>query len=97
VDDLPFHPEAEAEYAAACNWYRERSEQAADRFELEVERTLTPIKADPETFPRYDENHQFALVNRFPYSIVYRELSGRLYVVAVAHGSRKPDYWHGRR
>jgi hypothetical protein len=40
--------------------------------------------------------HRFAVVRRFPYSVVYRMLGAEQYVVAVAHSSRSPDYWHGR-
>jgi hypothetical protein len=35
--ELSFHPEAQAEYAAAIRWYQERSPRASARFEAEVE------------------------------------------------------------
>ena len=33
---------------------------------------------------------------RFPHSIVYAVLGQRLFIIAVAHGSRKPGYWRSR-
>jgi len=96
VARLLFHPEAQAEYSDAIRWYEERSERAASRFETEVEHALELIRAAPEMFPRYDDVHRFALLRRFPYSVIYRELSGQLYVIAVAHSSRSPGYWRHR-
>jgi hypothetical protein len=95
VAELAFHSEADAEYSDAIRWYEQRSLRAASRFE-EVERVLSLIAADPEMFPRYDSERRFALLNRFPYSIVYELYEGCVYVVAVAHSSRAPTYWHGR-
>jgi toxin ParE1/3/4 len=96
VGKVHFHPEAQAEYEAAIAWYQARSPRAAVRFETEVERTLGLIDADPDTFPKYDDDHRFAVLRRFPYSIVYAVWTGCVYVVAVAHGSRLPGYWQGR-
>jgi len=41
----------------------------------------------------YGPRHRRVLVRRFPYSVVYLEKGGRLWVVAVAHAKRKPFYW----
>ncbi len=94
--DLWFHPEAQAEYEDALTWYHARSRQAAERFEAEAERVLTLVASNPGLFPRYDDEHRFAMLRRFPYSVVYRVLADGLHVMAVAHSRRKPGYWHGR-
>ncbi len=36
------------------------------------------------------------LARRFPYSVVYIELSDEIRVLAIAHGSKRPAYWRGR-
>jgi len=36
-------------------------------------------------------------IHRYPYFIVYRVHAGRLHVLALAHHSRRPGYWAGRR
>jgi plasmid stabilization system protein ParE len=92
-----FHPEAMAEYIESVGWYEERSLRAAERFEAEVERVLARILADPNAFPRYDEIHRFAVLHRFPYSVVYEAQAEGVYVIAVAHSSRSPGYWQTRR
>jgi hypothetical protein len=35
-------------------------------------------------------------VHRFPFSLVYRLFSGDVHIVAVAHSSRRPNYWKDR-
>ena len=94
--DIFFHPEAQAEYETALAWYQARSGRAATRFEAEVERVLESIAQQPDSYPRYDEEHRFALLMRLPYCIVYQVQPAGVCIVAVAHGSRAPGYWQGR-
>jgi plasmid stabilization system protein ParE len=96
VADVVFHPEAQAEYDAARAWYQARSPQTAARFEAEVERVVGLIGASPEMFPSYDDDHRFAVLRRFPYSLIYQVQPTQVFVVAVAHSSRAAGYWQGR-
>jgi plasmid stabilization system protein ParE len=96
VADIVFHPEAQAEYDAAIAWYQARSPRASMRFEAEVGRVLGVIVHGPEMYPNYDADHRFAVLRRFPYSIVYQVQAGQAHIVAVAHSSRSPGYWQGR-
>lgn len=91
-----FHPEAQAEYDAALLWYQARSLRAAARFEVEMERVVDQIADSPARYPLYDDEHRFALLRRFPFSVVYLPLPLPVYVVAVAHSSRSTGYWQGR-
>jgi plasmid stabilization system protein ParE len=36
------------------------------------------------------------LVQRFPYGLIYREEGDRIFILAVAHLRRRPEYWRGR-
>lgn len=94
--EIRFHPQARAEYEEALAWYRSRSELAADRFEAEAERTVDAIAATPGLFPRYDDRYQFALLRRYPFSLVYEVLPDSITVIAVPHSRRSPGYWRGR-
>jgi plasmid stabilization system protein ParE len=96
VANILFHPEAETDYQAALAWYQSRSARAAARFEAEMERILGLIDSNPDLFPKYDDDHRFAVLQRYPYSVVYRVLQGTVYVIAVAHSSRSAGYWQGR-
>lgn len=88
--DIVFHPEARDEYEEVIAWYRERSRLAAARFEAAVDRMLALIGETPDLFRQYDDLHRIAVLQRFPYSLVYRVRPGRIIVVAVAHAKRPP-------
>lgn len=90
------HPEAVAEARAAAQWYRERSASAADAFLAELDRAVEEITKSPEMWPRHLRGTRRFVLRRFPFSVVYREVSGIIEVVAIAHGRRKPGYWKNR-
>jgi len=96
VANTSFHPEAQAEYEEAIGWYQVRSPQASMRFEAEVDRVIRVIESNPEIFPKCDDLHRYAVLWRFPYSIVYQHWIDHVYVIAVAHGGRLPGYWKHR-
>jgi plasmid stabilization system protein ParE len=87
---------AEQEFADALEWYFGRSQAAAERFEVEFARALDEIGANPERYPLIDDRHRYYLLARFPYQVVYRRHGDDWYVVAVAHGRRRPGYWRDR-
>jgi hypothetical protein len=37
-----------------------------------------------------------SLVRRFPFAVIYRAKDETVYVVAVAHQRRRPNYWRSR-
>jgi plasmid stabilization system protein ParE len=93
---IQFHPEAIAEASAAFQWYRQRSPSAAEAFVSEIDRVINKISESPERYPRYVGNTYRALLRHFPFSIVYRESSREIMVIAIAHGKRRPGYWKNR-
>ena len=90
------HPDAEAEYEAALDWYMERSVQAADRFEAAFDAVIQAIAESPKRYPMLDDRHRYSLLRRYPYSVIYRLDDDLVRVIAVAHSKRLPGYWHGR-
>jgi toxin ParE1/3/4 len=93
---LEFHPEAEEDYRGAYSWYCERSFPVAERFESAIERALGHIGESPDRWPiHYSQFRKYTLFE-FPYKIIYRSDSSRTFVLAIAHGSRKPEYWKKR-
>ena len=37
-----------------------------------------------------------AILRRFPYKLIYSAADDGVYIIAVAHGHREPDYWVDR-
>lgn len=94
---VELHEEAAADYDAAFDWYLERSPAAARAFDTEFERALGQISQAPERWAQGPYQTRRFLLRRFPYLVIYREQGAdRVQVLAVAHTSRKPDYWKER-
>ena len=91
------HTEASAEYDAAFDWYLQRSLDAALRFDAEVDRAFTQIAQAPHRWPVGPFGTRKFLRQQFPFFWFYRELvTGDIQIVAVAHTSRRPEYWKRR-
>ncbi len=89
---------ARAELDRAMAWYeKQRTGLGLDLHE-EVEKALAKIEENPLLgMPYKDTDYRFRLVRRFPYVIYYLILDDSVWVAAIAHGSRRPDYWRRRR
>ena len=94
--EVEFHEAASLEFEAAFEWYLERSELVASRFVAEVNRAVGLIAEAPRRWPTGLHGTRRFLLNRFPFSLVYREFPSKIQVLAVAHGRRRPGYWKER-
>jgi toxin ParE1/3/4 len=91
------HPEAREEFLAAISWYESQVPGLGARFVAEIERCLTLLLEAPQIgSPLGPKLRRFVINDGFPYSIIYAVLRDTLYVVALAHGSRRPGYWRRR-
>ena len=91
-----FHPLAAQEAAAASDWYRERSQQAAIGFVAELDHAIQQVTELPETWPSYEAGTRRFVFSVYPYSLIYRVTEQEITIVAVAHAKRKPGYWRNR-
>lgn len=92
-----FHPDADQELNEAREWYAVRSEVAAQAFSLEVSHAIERILEAPLRYPLGSRGERRFLLDRFPYTILYRVREDHIFITAVAHQSRRPDYWRDRR
>jgi plasmid stabilization system protein ParE len=93
---LRLHPEAEQEYLAALDWYRDRSPTAALQFQNAVRHAGQTIQEAPHRWPIYFGNFRKYTLRQFPFSLIYQEMVSEIVVFAIAHGSRRPGYWKDR-
>lgn len=93
---LKYHPSARLEIKAAHAWYLRKSVQVADGFYEELLPALDRVQEQPRLYPTYLYGTQRAVLNRYPFSVVYRELLNEIQIVAVAHAKRRPGYWAER-
>jgi plasmid stabilization system protein ParE len=93
---VSFHPAAQQDADEAVAWYAERSVRAAVRFLGELDRVVGLISDSPDRFQIFDADLRRAVFRRFPFYIVFWADDLKVVVLAVAHGKRRPRFWHKR-
>lgn len=91
-----FHEAAAAELTEAVNYYDGKASGLGDRFLAEVKAATRYIERYPEIAPVIDEGVRAKVLVRFPYSLMYVVDEQELFIVAVAHQSKRPAYWLDR-
>ncbi len=91
-----FHPEAELELYEAALRYESEITGLGIRFGNEVEQVISLLLEHPEMGARVDEDLRHFVLRKFPFSVVYATMGELVYIVAIAHGSREPEYWRLR-
>ena len=91
-----FHPDAEAEFNRAVEYYEQLQSGLGIEFAEEIYATITRIIQYPDAWSVLSEHSRRCLVNRFPYGLVYQIKSRSLRIIAVAHLHRRPGYWKER-
>lgn len=78
--------------------YSERHYGTGEDFLNAVEAAFEKIILDPENFKKIDENVYLLKLENFPYRIYFEHVpaSDLVFVFAIVHKSRKPDYWRER-
>jgi toxin ParE1/3/4 len=95
--EVLFHPEARLELAQAIEYYRAISALLSREFYEEFKLVIQDVTEFPESARQVsDIGVRRKQMSRFPYALFYVIDPDALYVVAVAHERRHPDYWKYR-
>ena len=90
-------PEAGDEYLDAVTYYERRQPGTGARFRIELLATLDRIRNAPRMYRVvYPPDIRQARMDRFPYSVYYREVEDGVEVIAVSHDRQRPGYWLDR-
>ena len=91
-----FHPEAEAEFNQAIDYYESIRPGLGYDFAAEVLAALQRCADFPQAWVPFSGAIRRSLVRRFPYGILYAEAPQGIYILAVMNLHRDPDYWKSR-
>ena len=91
-----FHPEAEAEFFAAIDYYESREHGLGYDFAIEVHSTIDTILSFPQAWPIIEADIRRCQTRRFPYGILYAIYEDVILILAVMHLHREPGYWEER-
>jgi toxin ParE1/3/4 len=96
VKRIEYHQGASADVKSAVDWYRQRSPKVALDFIEELHRAADTIREAPERWPIGENDTRRFLLWRSPFAVIYSEQESVITIWAVAHGSRRPEYWASR-
>jgi plasmid stabilization system protein ParE len=65
-------------------------------FAQDVARAMRLIVEAPARYPVAEHGTRRFLLQRYPFTVFYRQAGSVLEVVALAHQKRRPGYWAGR-
>ena len=92
------HPEAEQDLRHAAEFYQERgASPLSQSFLGEFERSVGLLLRHPQLGALWRCGKRRFVMRRFPYSLIYIVAGEELRILAVAHQSRRPGYWRGRK
>ena len=95
---VSFNPEALAEAEEATRWYRENGGSSPARAFSQELRRIVQLAAEQPGIGNAGVHGTVRLYfKRFPYKLVFRIQGEYVRVIAIAHQSRRPGYWVGRR
>ena len=69
------------------------SETGEELFREEVRRAAKRITVYPEAWSVERGDIRKCLLHKFPYKLLYSIEEDHIFIIAVAHQHRKPDYW----
>jgi hypothetical protein len=91
-----FHPEADEEFVDAIEYYEGCEPGLGYDFAIEVHSTIENILSFPNAWTILEDNIRRCQIRRFPYGIVYFQDGDVIFILAVMHLHRDPDYWKNR-
>lgn len=94
---LIFHPDVAIELKASYVWYQNQAMGLGDDLVAELEAAYRAILELPDTWPPFKHGCRRFLLSKFPYSVIYRNSSNGIFVVAIMHNTRRPNYWKNRK
>lgn len=94
---IAVHP-ATAELNKAAAFYSVKAnKQLGLALITEFEKSALFLSENPELGVPWVSGTRRFVMRRFPFNIMYYILSDQLFVIAIAHQKRRPDYWHRRK
>ncbi len=92
------HPEAQDDLREAAEFYREKAGTALSQSLLrEFEHAVDLLLAHPGLGAIWRYGKRRLVMRRFRYALIYTVVGDQIRILAVAHHSRRPGYWRGRK
>lgn len=93
---VSFHSAAREELWESVEFYEERVTALGTDFLNAIEFALNKVLSNPLRFRADAVGVRICPVRRFPFTIRYLHDFDIIWVVAIAHTKKRPDYWRAR-
>ena len=90
---IRFVDEAAAAFLDVVSYYEQKQPKLGRRFKEEVQQTLLWLGENAEACRLRSNGYRRLNLRIFPYYIPYIIRGSTLWVVAIAHRRREPEYW----
>jgi len=94
--NVRFHPEVDQEFIEAIAYYEECETGLGIDFLQEVYACIKKAATYPNLWPTIESEVHRCLVHRFPYGVLYSVEEDEIYILAIMHLHRDPNYWKSR-
>lgn len=93
---VEFIEPASIELDDAIEYYNLQSTGLGEKFLDEVLETIELISHFPQLWSQSTENTRKAVLRKYPFNLIYSLFEDKIYIIAVAHQNREPEYWIDR-
>ncbi|MFQ5835430.1 MAG: type II toxin-antitoxin system RelE/ParE family toxin [bacterium] len=87
---------AKLELEDAIAYYEIEYPGLGKKFKQEVKISISRIAQYPEAWSLERGDIRKCLLHKFPYKLLYSIERDHIFIIAIAHQHRKPDYWIDR-
>ncbi|MBI3755526.1 MAG: type II toxin-antitoxin system RelE/ParE family toxin [Deltaproteobacteria bacterium] len=91
--NIIFSKYARQELDDATRYYEIEYQGLGKRFREEVRKAAKRISEYPEAWSVERGDVRKCILHKFPYKLLYSVEINHIFIIAVAHQHRKPDYW----
>ncbi len=92
-----FHPEAEDEFVDSVTYYEACEFGLGLDLSREIYASIQNAVDYPFMWPEIEDEVRRCLVHRFPYGVIYSVEPFGIFILAIMHLHRDPDYWKYRK
>lgn len=84
---------ARQELDDATQYYEIEYQGLGEQFRHEVRKAITRLSIYPKAWSVERGDIRKCILHKFPYKLLYSIEADHIFIIAVAHQHRKPDYW----
>ena len=92
--EIVLSPSSKNEVKAAAKYYETQMAGLGEAFIASLRAGLLHIHNYPQASVTIKNNYRRHLLTRFPFGVIYRIDGNTIFVAAVMHLRKKPDYWN---